>query len=212
MTPTVFLDLDGTLTDPKPGITRSVIYALEQLGLSAPAEDELTWVIGPPLIESFARLGVADPEAALALYRDRYGTIGLFENRPFPGIDDVLTRLSARYRLCLATAKPLEYATRITAKFGLDRHLFSQFGPDMDGTLNDKGELLAFALEELGERADNAVMVGDRHHDIDAAGAVGMASVAVTWGFGGPGEFVRADAICEHRADLPDVIAAVLDG
>lgn len=207
---TVFLDLDGTLTDPKEGITKSVIYALEKLGHEAPAPDELTWVIGPALVDSFSELGVDDPNHAVALYRERFSTIGLFENTPYPGVEDVLKRLAARYRLCLATAKPLVFAKRITAKFGLDRHLFAQFGPELDGTRNDKGELLAHALGVLGERAENCVMVGDRHHDIDAAKSVAMASVAVTWGYGSADEHAQADATCNTLAQLPNLIETLL--
>lgn len=207
---TVFLDLDGTLTDPAEGITRCVIHALDVLGLPAPPPDALTWVIGPPLIDSFAKLGAPDPATALMLYRERFSTIGLFENIPYPGVEEVVSRLAERHRLCLATAKPKVYAERITRKFGLNRHFFAEFGPDLDGTLNDKADLLADALAQLGETPENCVMVGDRHHDIDAARAVGMASVAVTWGYGSREEHREADAICTALAELPDVIETTL--
>jgi len=107
----VFLDLDGTLTDPKPGITRSIVHALEALGHDAPDPDSLTWAIGPSLVDSFARLGVADPEAALGLYRARYTEVGLFENRVYEGIPEALAALrDAGHRLFVATAKPHAYA------------------------------------------------------------------------------------------------------
>jgi phosphoglycolate phosphatase len=208
---TVFLDLDGTLTDPAEGIVTSVIHALERAGLDPPAPDTLTWVIGPPLIESFARLGVPDPVRALELYRERFAEGGLFENVPYSGVEGVLARLAAEYRLCLATAKPLVYAKRITAHFGMDRHLSAQFGPELDGTRNDKGVLLAYALDQLGERAGNAVMIGDRHHDIDAARAVGMRSIAVTWGYGTPEEHRQADLVCDRLTDLPEAVARVFE-
>lgn len=204
---TVFLDLDGTLTDSRPGITRSVIHALESLGMTAPDPDDLDWLIGPPLIDSFARLGTPDPQAALRIYRERYASVGLFENRVYDGIPEALAALGGRYRLCLATAKPRVYATRITAHFGLDGYLAAEFGPELDGTRGDKGVLLAHALETLDVSADICVMIGDRHHDIDAANAVGMASVGVTWGFGGAGELNRAGALC----DRPEALAATVD-
>lgn len=207
---TLFLDLDGTLTDPSEGITRSVIHALEAMGHEAPDPGALTWVIGPALIESFSQLGVDDPEYALALYRERFSTVGLYENLPYPGVHDTLLQLEKRFRLCLATAKPLTFAERITEKFGLNRHMFAQFGPALDGTLNDKGDLLAHALEQLGETPENAIMIGDRHHDIDAARKVGMRSIAVTWGFGTAQEHTHADAICTSLANLPDVVDSVL--
>ena len=186
----VFLDLDGTLTDPKPGITRSVIHALECMGLDAPVPDELDWVIGPALVDSFARLGVKDVQAALGHYRMRYADVGLFENTPYDGVEAALTALQgAGKTLCVATAKPHVYARRITKHFGLARFMAHEFGPELDGTRNDKGELLAHALELTGVDPRTAVMVGDRHHDIDAARAVGMQAVAVRWGYGTPGEW-----------------------
>ncbi len=207
---TVFLDLDGPLTDPKPGITRSVIHALEALGMAAPEPDDLTWVIGPALIDSFAQLGVADPEAAIRLYRERFSTVGLFENRVYSGINEALEALATRYRLCLATAKPREFAIRITAHFGLDQHLAAQFGPEMDGTRNDKGDLLAHALDALGLEARDCVMVGDRHHDIDAAKKVEMPSIGVTWGYSVPGELDHADARISQPSELVAAVSALL--
>ncbi len=208
----VFLDLDGTLTDPKEGITRSVIFALERMGLKAPEADALDWVIGPALVESFARLGVGDVQAALGHYRARYGDVGLYENAPYEGIGAVLAGLrAAGHVLCLATAKPHVYARRITGRFGLDTHLAHQFGPELDGTRNDKGVLLAHALEVTGADPRRAVMVGDRHHDIDAARAVGMKALAVSWGYGNAEEWARADAICHSPRDLAGAVAALLD-
>lgn len=207
---TVFLDLDGTLTDSAPGIITSVVHALETLGLDAPEPAELSWVIGPALLDSFTRLGVPDPQEALRVYRERYTTVGLFENAVYPGIPAAIDTLAGRYQLCLATAKPRAYATRITAHFGLSERLAHEFGPELDGTRNDKSELLAYALDQLGLDAGSCVMVGDRHHDIDAAKAVGMASVAVTWGYGGSDEHGHADRICATPERLADLVGEIL--
>ncbi|HHS94161.1 MAG TPA: HAD family hydrolase [Rhodobacterales bacterium] len=206
---TVFLDLDGTLTDSAPGIIASIIHALETLGLPAPPPEELGWVIGPALIESFSRLGVPDPQAALAAYRERYVRIGLFENAVYPGIPEAMMALAPHYRLCLATAKPHAYACRITAHFGLAPLLAHEFGPELDGTRNDKGALLAYALDTLKARPKDCVMVGDRHHDIDAARAAGMASVAVEWGYGSAQEHSRAHKIIATPADLAPAVDAI---
>ena len=207
---TIFLDLDGTLTDPKPGITRSVIHALQKLGLPAPEEDELKWVIGPALVDSFARLGVSDPDLALAAYRERYTDVGLFENAPFDGVHEVLERMAAHHRLCIMTAKPHAYAKRITEKFGIAPFMFREYGPELDGTRNDKGELLAYALADLGVEASDCVMVGDRHHDFDAARVNGMASVAVTWGYGDEEEYRSATMICRDLRHLPEAVEVAL--
>ncbi|WP_212522722.1 HAD hydrolase-like protein [Actibacterium sp. MT2.3-13A] len=209
--PTVFLDLDGTLTDPKPGITRSVVHALESLGLGAPDPDSLNWVIGPPLVESFEKLGAPDPQAALAAYRARYTDVGLYENRVFDGIPEVLAGLrAAGHVLHLATAKPHVYARRITAHFGLARHLTLEFGPELDGTRNDKADLLTHALEITGARAEASVMIGDRHHDIDAARAVGMKAIGVLWGYGPRAELAGADRLVATPAEIGPAVRALL--
>ena len=209
MTP-VFLDLDGTLTDPKPGITRSIVHALEALGMEAPDPDSLTWAIGPALVDSFARLGVTDPEAALKHYRARYTDIGLFENRVYDGIPEALAELrDDGYRMFIATAKPHAYARRITAHFGLAEFFEAEFGPELDGTRNDKGALLNHARDVLGLGAVPALMVGDRQHDHRAARACGMAALAVRWGYGDDSEHALADGICDTPSNLAGAVRAI---
>ena len=208
---TVFFDLDGTLTDPKPGITGAVAYALERLGLAVPPVDELLWVIGPPLLDSFAKLGAPDPSAALTLYRQRYTDTGLFDNSVYQGIPEALSGLQRDgYRMCLATAKPHVYARRITAHFGLAQWMEHEFGPELDGTRNDKADLLAHALELTSIDPSQSVMIGDRIHDFNAARAVGMASIAVTWGYGTTEETALADYSCDRPDQLRETVRRVL--
>ena len=119
---TIYFDLDGTLTDPKPGITRSIQYALRKLDRPAPSEDELTWCIGPPLRASLKKLLGTDELAdrAVSLYRERFGDIGIFENEVYPGIEGTLSALARPgRRLFVATSKPLVYAERIIDHFKL---------------------------------------------------------------------------------------------
>ncbi|WP_428540937.1 HAD hydrolase-like protein [Profundibacter sp.] len=208
---TVFLDLDGTLTDPKIGITKSFIYALEKLDLPVPHMDELEWVIGPSLMDSFTRMQVPDPQVAIDLYRERYTSVGLLENSLYSGIIPALEQLQgADYRMFLATAKPHAYARKITAHFGLTPFLEHEFGPELDGTRNNKGDLLAHALDLTGIDPALSVMVGDRHHDYDAARAVGMKAIAVTWGYGSAEEWATADAVCETPQELLSVVQGLL--
>lgn len=194
---TVFLDLDGTLTDPKPGITRSIQHALTELGREAPSEDALTWCIGPPLLASFETL-LGDPGLAargLALYRERFGEVGLFENRVYDGIPEMLEGLrAAGYRLRLATSKPHVFASRIVAHFGLDQWVEQVFGSELDGTRVDKSDLIAFALAESGAAGDASVMLGDREHDILGARANAIPGIGALWGYGAPGELEAAGA------------------
>ena len=141
----IYFDLDGTLTDPKPGITRSIQYALQKLDHpTIPTEDELTWCIGPPLRASFVRLlgGEDYADRAVSLYRERFSDIGLFENAVYDGISEVLTTLSqSGQRLFVATSKPHVFATRIVEHFGLRHHFEHVFGSELDGTRVDKSDL-----------------------------------------------------------------------
>lgn len=204
----VFLDLDGTLTDSRPGIVGALTAALNEVGRPDLAASDLTWMIGPEITGSFRKAGVADIPAAVEAYRRNYTTHGLFDNSVYDGILGALDALKAmERRLYVATAKPHVQARRITAHFGLAPYFAAEFGPEMDGTRGHKADLLAYALNETGETAGASVMVGDRSHDIEAARAVGMPVIAVTWGYGTPAEHAEADAICERPADLPEMIA-----
>ena len=153
----IYFDLDGTLTDPKPGITRSIQYALQRLDHpTMPTEDELTWCIGPPLRTSFVRLLGGDHSAdrAVALYRERFSDIGLYENRVYDGISEVLTTLCASgHRLFVATSKAHVFADRIIDHFGLRDHFERVFGAELDGTRVDKSHLLEYALKQAVGRS-----------------------------------------------------------
>ncbi len=208
---TIFLDLDGTLTDPKPGITGAVRHALDTLGLDSFTADQLEWVIGPPLLDSFTKLGASDPHQAFALYRAHYTDGGLYDCTIYDGIHDALETLAAAgHRLFLATAKPIAYATRITAHFGLDPHMEQQFGPDLDATFNDKGDLLRHALGLTGIDPQDAIMVGDRQSDFTAAKVNGMTSLGVSWGYGSAAELETADALCHTPRQLASDLARLI--
>jgi len=150
---TIYFDLDGTLTDPKFGITRSIQYALSKLDRLAPPEDELTWCIGPPLRASFKKLLGTDDLAdkALSLYRERFADIGIFENEIYPGIEDTLSVLAkSGRRLFVATSKPSVYAERIIDHFKLKVYFERVFGSELDGRRSDKSDLLGYALQTAG--------------------------------------------------------------
>lgn len=199
----VFLDLDGTLVDSRPGITSSLRHAFTVIGREDLAETDLTWMIGPPFLQSFAKIGLTDPEPALAAYRTHYRAEGMFDAAVYDGVPEAMDALNARgMRLYLATAKPHDYAREITAHFGLAKRMIAEFGPELDGTRNWKGDLLRHALDVTGEKANAAVMVGDRHHDIAAAADVGMASIAVAWGYGTADEWEGAGGVVDHPTAL----------
>lgn len=178
------------------------------MGETAAAETDLTWMIGPSFSESFAALGIADVEGAIAEYRTAYLGGAMFDAAPYEGVEDMLSALrAAGHVLYLATAKPHAYAKRITAHFGLSRFLAREYGPELDGTRSHKGDLLAHALAETGERPDAAIMVGDRLHDMAAARQVGMRALAATWGYGTDAEWDGAAARVESPAALATTVA-----
>lgn len=213
----VLVDLDGTLTDPAPGIIGSFRHALVTLGHPAPPAEDLGWVIGPPLRRSFARQmgGAAQVEEAVALYREVYGAGGIFDATLYDGIIDALSTLRANgYRLYLCTAKPIVFARRITAHFGLDGLFDGQYGAELDGRFDDKGELIHHILAEEGLDATRGCMVGDRANDTSAAARNTMVSVGVLWGYGDSEELTAngASRLCAHPRDLAGCVSAVLGG
>ncbi|WOH53200.1 HAD family hydrolase [Bradyrhizobium sp. sBnM-33] len=195
----IYFDLDGTLTDPKPGITRSIQYALQRLDHhTIPTEDELTWCIGPPLRSSFVKLlGDHSADRAVTLYRERFSDIGLYENGVYDGIDEVLTALRASgHRLFVATSKAHVFAERIIDHFGLRKHFERVFGAELDGTRVDKSHLLEYALKEVSVDPTKALMIGDRSHDMVGAKSNRMKGVGVLYGYGSRAELIEAGA---HR-------------
>ncbi len=194
---TIFFDLDGTLTDPKPGITGSIQYALQKLDLPVPTQDELAWCIGPPLRASFVTIlgGERLADRAVALYRERFSDIGLYENSVYPDIEHVLATLhGSPRRLFVATSKPRVFAERIIDHFGLTGHFEHVFGSELDGTRVNKSELLAYAIETTGVDASQTLMIGDRSHDMVGAKNNGMRGIGVLYGYGSKDELIEAGA------------------
>lgn len=203
---TVFFDLDGTLTDPMLGITGCIAHALHRLNQPVPPAEELTWCIGPPLLDSLRQLtNDALAPQALALYRERFSERGLFENTLYEGIRELLTQLQANaYPLYVASSKPVVYVERILEHFELRQHFTDVFGAELDGRRSDKAELLTYALKTTGAAADNSVMVGDRRFDMLGAQHNGLGSIGVTYGYGSREELVEAGAnqLVDHPAQI----------
>jgi len=196
----VLFDLDGTLTDPREGITRSIAHALERMGREPPPLDDLCFAIGPPLRASLATLLGEDRretvEKALAHYRERFADVGLFENTPYDGIAELLGELcTSGTRLFVATSKPLVYAERIVRHFGLDVHFEAVHGCELDGTREDKRELLAHLLATHAiSGGPDIAMVGDRGVDMSAAKLHGLHGLGALWGYGSHEELLDAGA------------------
>ena len=209
-----FFDLDGTLTNSAPGITRSVQYALRKFGITPPPEKELTVFVGPPLSQSFSKYFGMDAEQSLRAveyYREYYRAKGMLENEVYEGIPELLCELNARGAVCvLATCKPYEFAEKILSHFGLDRYFAFVSGPEMDGTRGEKHEVIAYAMEKLSvSDTDKILMIGDRDNDVLGAARFGIDCAGVLWGFGSREELQSAGAkhVCEKPMDLIDLFA-----
>lgn len=209
----LLLDLDGTLVDPAEGIVASARHALERMNVPVTPDEDLTWVIGPSIRFSFARLlaeragrtAADDVEAAVAHYRERYAAWGLTRATPYPGVREALARRrAAGDRLILCTAKAQPFAERVAAHFGFTQLLHAIYGPGLDGRLEHKAELMAHLLATEGVDPGEACMVGDREHDILAARHNGVASIGVLWGYGDRAELTAAgaDLIIERPEEL----------
>jgi len=215
----VLFDLDGTLTDPYPGITRSIRHALDGLGRPASRDDDLGWCIGPPLRQSFAILLETDDGAllddALARYRERFGDVGMYENEVYDGVPEMLEKVRyAGLAMFVATSKPHVFAKPIVEHFRLDGFFQAVWGPELSGEHTEKAELLQSGLVTHGLDAGTAIMIGDRRHDVDGAKANGIRSLAVTYGYGNIAELQAAgpDHICETPADVTKTILRLSAG
>ncbi|MBQ5362114.1 MAG: HAD family hydrolase [Clostridia bacterium] len=199
-------DLDGTLTDPGEGITRSVQYALAKFGITVEDRSELFCFIGPPLHESFeVYYGFSRKDAfrCVDAYREYYAVKGIFENKVYEGIADCLAALKASgVGISLATSKPEGYAKQILEHFGLIAYFDAVAGSNMDGSRTKKSEVVERALALLGNPdVRDCVMIGDREHDVLGGKAHGMDTIGVTFGYGSEDELIRAGAT--HVAHTP---------
>lgn len=208
----VFFDLDGTLTDPGLGITNCIIYALDKMGKEIPSRESLYRFIGPPLLDSFMEyIGMTENEAreAIRLYRERFSTVGLFENTPYEGIYTALDKIKdSGKKLYIATSKPEEFAVRILVHFNLIKYFDIVCGASMTENRSTKDAVIAYALEKIGCDTNEVLMVGDRHHDINGARVHGIDAAGVLWGYGSKEEFEEAGAkyILENMDEMVSLI------
>lgn len=197
----IFFDLDGTLTESGEGITKSVQYALEKLGKPEEDLDKLRVFIGPPLMEQFMKYAdVDETEArrAVEYYRERYAVKGIFENRPYDGVENLLRELKGRgYILAVASSKPEYYVTKILDYFNLSSYFEVVVGSEMNGARTSKTEVIEEALKRLNmsDRRKEVLMVGDKEHDVLGARAAGLACVTVGYGYGTKEELTAAQPL-----------------
>lgn len=209
----ILFDLDGTLTDPREGITKSVQYALSKMGIEEPDLGSLEHFIGPPLYDEFrACYGFSDEDAKMAVkfYRERFSVVGWRENLLLDGISGLLADLQgAGLCLALASSKPKVFCERILTMFELGQYMSFVSGAELDGRRGTKVEVVQYAIEQLGiTDLNDVVLVGDRLHDVEGAHAAGIRCVGVTFGFGGREELENAGS--DWIVDTVDELRALL--
>lgn len=195
----VFFDLDGTLTDPKEGITTSVAYALEKSGVRVDNPNALTIFIGPPLYDSFRGFyGFSDEKTkkAIKYYRERYEVVGWMENYVYDGIYELLEVLKAKgYKLVVATSKPENTTNMILKHYELLKYFDFVSGATLDGTRIHKDQVIKHALDNLSiTDCSKVIMIGDRKFDIIGAKKYNIETIAVEYGYGNKNEFLEAGA------------------
>lgn len=209
----ILFDLDGTLIEPFVGITKSIQYALEKLNVPIPQETELAVHIGTPLRHIFVELLATDEpkqiERAVTFYRERYTTIGLWENEVYPGVKEMLHALfSSSHKLYIATGKPRIFAEKIIDSLSFSQYFCQIFGSELDGKYDNKADLIEHILISENLLPAETIIVGDRHHDIVAGKTNKITAIGVTYGYGSAEELIAAGAnsLCHSPSDLSDCI------
>lgn len=210
----VLLDLDGTLTDTEEGVVNSFLYSLAKIGVTVEDRSSMRWIIGPPILDSYKRmLSCSDEEAKklLAGYREYYNDRGIWENRLYDGVEEMLCRLFDGGKvLFTATSKPDVFAKRILDKHGVSKYFKYIYGSKLDGSISTKEEVLLNIINTEGIDISECVLVGDTKYDVLGAREVGMDVIGIRWGFGSDEEFV------EYPPDMtfttPDEVCKALLG
>jgi len=205
----ILFDLDGTITDSKEGILKCLRYAFDKMELENPDEEFLMSFVGPPLIESFlhkVNLNEKDAKKALGFYRERFQTIGIYENKLYPGISELLHLLSQRndIKIYIATAKPLPFTIRILEYFKIIKYFDDISGSTLDGSISGKTQVISTLLNRLEPdfNKNRTLMIGDRDHDILGAKENGIKSLGVLYGYGNKEELGEADYLIDSVVEL----------
>jgi phosphoglycolate phosphatase len=211
----ILFDLDGTLTNPKEGIVNSILFSLKKLGIKENYIEELDAFIGPPLRESFAKrynLTIELADKAMLYYREYFSVKGIYENRIYPGVKDLLESLCAHhYKLYIATSKPTVFAVEVLRHFKIDSYFNEIIGSNLDNTRTDKTEIISHVISNYGLLARRSVMIGDRKHDIIGAKNNSLKTIGVTYGFGSLEELIihKPDFIVNDCQEIGSLFVSV---
>lgn len=208
----ILFDLDGTLTDPFLGITRSVAYSLKSFGIEVDDLETLKPFIGPPLDVSFREyyhMDEAQSWKAVEKYREYFSKKGLFENKVYEGMEDFLqSLLNMDMKLYVCTSKPEVFAKEILDHFSLTPYFTGIYGATLDGSLKNKGDVIAHCIKQEQLDIQDCMMVGDRQHDIVGAHQNQIPCIGVLYGYGSLEEFqeYHCDYIAKDLIELKKII------
>ncbi len=202
----IFFDLDGTLTDSQEGICKSINHALSFYGIEKPLES-LTKYIGPPLLDSFTELiGRENAPDAVVKYRERFSTVGLYENKLYPNVKETLEILQNKgYTLCTASSKPQIFVEKILKYFDIDKYFTIMGGATLDGKISEKEDVIECVLNSINADKKEVVMVGDTKFDLIGADKMGIDCIGVTYGFAKKDELEKYPNIALID-DISDII------
>lgn len=207
----ILFDLDGTLTDSAEGVINACQYMQKKMGMQVWETADLKFIVGPPLMKTFTEDFAMDRETAekaLVIYREYYTTIGLYENKVYPGIKEMLEDLNAKgKRMAVATSKKEEMASTILEHFGIAKYFEVIGGDKREVGRDNKAKVIDYVLETMQAAKDDVIMVGDRMFDIEGAHAIGIPCIAVEFGYGDRAEFEKygADFIAATAADVANL-------
>ena len=199
----ILFDLDGTILDSFEGVSNSVRYSLEKMNRNT--DIEYIRFLGPPLKDSYMKycfMSEQEADLAVEFYRERYKTIGLFEGSLYDGIVELLTKLSKKYTLVLATSKPYEFAKILLDHYDISKYFTDVIGASFDDKLSEKVDIIRFALEKLGGDKSEYLMVGDRLLDTDGAVENGIDALGVLYGYGDKSEHEKAVFTADSIKDV----------
>ncbi len=197
----ILFDLDGTLTESGEGITKSVQYALEKIGKPEADLEKLNVFVGPPLMEQFMKYAKLDKETArraVEFYRERYSSVGIYENRLYDGVRELLDFLNGKgYILAVSSSKPERFVLQVLEYFQLDGYFREIVGSEMNGQRTRKSDVIEETLARLGfsDKREQALMIGDKEHDVIGARDAGVDCIAVSYGYGTMEELTAAEPL-----------------
>ena len=193
----VFFDFDGTISESKEGITKSTQVALRSFGIEVTDLNTLEPFVGPPLEDSFKkyyRFDDAQTKKAVSVFRSYYIKHGIFEQKIYVGIDDLIKSLYKNIVTCaIATCKPTHLTKIALERYGIIDYLDPIVGSKLDGSRKSKRDVLSHAISKFdGVAKSKMLMVGDRSFDLMAANDLGIDCIGVLYGYGDYEELIAS--------------------